>query len=106
MCKGSCGGSCLCCKICGALVCLVTLLLTLAAVFGVYHAHTPGGVWTFGTMEGSLSIIALLLTMMAGYKTGKKMCGCCSKGACGGGKCGGCPCGKDGCDCPKPGMAK
>ncbi len=90
------------CKFFTALVLLLVTLTTVAAAIGVWHTHVmPTGVWVFGTAEGSLSLLVLIVSLMAWLKLFKKMCSCGSKMGCGTGSCscgmgGACMCGKDG----------
>ena len=55
------------------LICLILFLSTLASLAGVYQVHFGGAGSTFGSMNGSLSLIALgiNLTLWA-----KWMCRC------------------------------
>ena len=97
---GSCaptgGGCCGGCKAMCAIVTLLTTITTIAALIGVYQTHiTPEG-WMFGSLNGSVAIIAFLASVMCWLKLVKKMCPC-GKGACGGGSCGGC--GQSPCAC-------
>jgi hypothetical protein len=89
------------CKAVGLVLGLVVALAMVAALLGVYMAHTAGGTWTFGTAEGSLSLLTLGLLVLV-LKKCMKMCPCRSKGCgsgCGGGA-GMCPgCGKEPCAC-------
>ena len=96
--KGGCAG----CKLFGAVVALLLTLTTIAALVGVWVTHFTESGMLFGSLNGSVALITLIISLMACIKVAKKMCPC-AKGACGGGSCGGCPCGKAGCDC-KSGM--
>jgi hypothetical protein len=106
MCSCGSGHLCVVCKIVGAILGIVVILATIAAVIGVWMAHNIDGVWTFGTLEGSWSIVALLLGVLL-VKKCMKMCPCRHKGGCGcmPGKdmgMGMCPgCGKSPCMCGK-----
>ncbi|TSC57726.1 MAG: hypothetical protein Greene041619_971 [Candidatus Peregrinibacteria bacterium Greene0416_19] len=91
-------GMCSACKTIGSLVLLVLTLAAVAALIGVVHTHYVLGSWVFGSMDGSVALITLIVSLLAGYKLMKKMCGC---GCCGSlcTKCGhddGCTCGKNG----------
>ncbi len=105
MCHGSCcgdkfGTGCGGCKFIVGIVALLTTITTIATLIGVYNTHMTAEGWMFGTLNGSLAIIALLLSVMCWLKLVKKMCPC-GKGSCAGGSCGGgCPgCGNDPCTC-------
>jgi hypothetical protein len=79
----------------------VITALTIAAAIGVYSTHMTAEGWMFGTLNGSVAIIALLAALVSWLKIFKKMCGCRRKGCgcgsgCEGGKCG-CPPGQ--CNC-------
>ncbi len=95
--SNGCGG----CKACSVLLAIIFTLTTIAAAIGLYKAHFVGGMH-FGTIEGSLSIFALIASLMAWKKTLMVVCGC-GKGACGAGACGGkCGCGSPNCsECSK-----
>ena len=99
---GKCGG----CKAILALVCLLVTVLTIAAAIGVYKSHVLPDGWDFGSLNGSLAILTLVVSVMAWLKLVKKLCPCgkgglCSSGGCGGGSCGdGCgACGQSPCNC-------
>ena len=81
-----------------AIVALLTTVTTIATLIGVYMTHiTPEG-WMFGSLNGSVAVIAFLASIMCWLKLVKKMCPCGSKGACGAG--GMCPgCGHSPCTC-------
>ena len=98
-CGSGCCQPCVACKVLKALVALVLTLTTIAALLGVWHAHnTPSG-WMFGSGDGSLSILALVFSVVLWHKVTKKMCPCQTKCCSGGGMCG--KCGKDPCACAK-----
>ncbi len=78
----SCGG----CKTCSVVLAIIFTLTTIAAAIGLYQAHFVGGI-QFGTVEGSLSIFALVASLLAWKKVLMACCGCDTSG-CGG--CGGC----------------
>ncbi len=95
---GSCS-SCGCagCKTAGILSLIVIGLLSIAALVGVYMAHMTAEGMLFGTLEGSLSIVAAIFGVKATSKLCKSVCPCNSKG----GKCcdsSDCNCG-DSCKC-------
>ena len=108
MCCSS-GNCCVVCKIVKALVILVLTLTSVAAFIGVWNTHMVNGAWTFGSQEGSLALLVLVVSFSLWGKKLTKMCPCGSKGACGGCPCGkdncacdkGCGCGKENCACPK-----
>ena len=81
---GCCGGPC---GVCKALVALLTTVTTVATLIGVYMTHvTPEG-WMFGSLNGSVAVVAFLLSIMCWLKLVKKLCPC---GKMGGGMCPGC----------------
>ncbi len=99
-CSSGCG-PCLVCKIASGIVGLLVTVTTVATLIGVWMTHnTPEG-WAFGTPNGSLSVIAFVVSAAVWLKIFKKMCGCCGKkggackdgactdGGCGDGSCGG-----------------
>ena len=83
---GPCGSGCGGCKALVGVVALLTTLTTIATLIGVYSTHMVAGVWKFGTVDGSLALIAFLVSVMCWLKLVKKMCPC--KGM--GGACAGC----------------
>ena len=87
---GSCGG----CKFIVGIMALLTTITTIATFIGVYQTHiTPEG-WMFGSLNGSIAVIAFLFSIMCWLKLVKKLC------PCGKGACGGCPgCGNMPCSC-------
>lgn len=92
-CSSGSGGWCTVCKLFTGLALLVTTLTTIATAMGVFMTHvTPEG-WMFGTLNGSLAIVAFLVSVMCWLKLVKKLCPC--------GKMGGaCPgCGTEPCSC-------
>ncbi len=66
------------------IVCVLLLLVAIAALFGVYQTHMIVGsdparfAVQFGSTSGSLSILAFVVSVMA---FGKKM-SCCMSGSC------------------------
>lgn len=94
----NCGG----CKTCAVVLAIIFTLTTIAAAIGLYQAHFVGGI-QFGTVEGSLSIFALVASLLAWKKVLMACCGCDAGSCCGGGcdsACGkegmaGCGCGDD-----------
>ncbi|MBP9750547.1 MAG: hypothetical protein KBC95_01730 [Candidatus Peribacteraceae bacterium] len=93
MCSSSnCGG----CKSVSVILAIVFALATVAAGIGLYNAHFVGGM-QFGTVEGSLSIFALIASLMALKKALMSCCGC--DDACGGACATGCGCGCGSCGC-------
>ena len=101
----SCGSSCGGCGGCKALVVIVALLTTattVATAIGVYMTHYTVEGWMFGTLNGSVAIVAFLVSIMCWLKLVKKLCPCGTMGGacCGSGSCGGCPgCGTSPCSC-------
>ena len=86
---GGCGGGGCCggCKAICAIVALLTTITTIATLIGVYNTHvTPDG-WMFGSLNGSVAIVAFLVSVMCWLKLVKKMCPCGKKM---GGMCPGC----------------
>lgn len=86
------------CKIIGGLAALILTLTTIASLVGVYRTHLlPGGL-TFGSLEGSVALAVLVLSLIAWVKTVHKMCPCgCATGCGCGAMCSGC--GKPSADC-------
>ena len=85
----SCGG----CKVIVSIVALLTTVTTVATLIGVYMTHVTAEGWMFGTPNGSLSVLAFLVSIMCWLKLVKKMCPCGKKG-------GVCPgCGTSPCSC-------
>ena len=84
------GGSCGACKGLVAIVALLTTATTVATALGVWMTHmTPEG-WMFGTLNGSVAVIAFLFSIMCWLKLVKKLCPCGkmgADGACGPGQC-------------------
>lgn len=90
-CSSSCGSGCSGCKALVAIVAIVTTATTVAALIGVYMKHVTTDGWVFGTMEGSLAIVALIVSVMCWLKLVKKLCPCSKSGSvCSG--CGHSPC--------------
>ena len=89
------------CKVMTGIVTLLVTVMTVAALIGVWMTHMTAEGWMFGTPNGSLSVIAFVVSVMCWLKLVKKMCPCGSKGMCKDGSCGGmCPgCGKSPCMC-------
>lgn len=90
---GPCGSGCGGCKALIGIVALLTTFTTIAALVGVYSTHMTADGLRFGTVDGSLAIVALLVSMMCWLKLVKKLCPCgkaCGAdcGACGTDKCG------------------
>ena len=86
------------CKFLVAIVALLTTVTTIATLIGVYMTHVTIDGWKFGTMDGSLAVVAFVVSMMCWLKLVKKLCPCNKMGgsSCGGG----CPgCGNDPCSC-------
>ncbi len=78
-----------------AVVALLSTVTTVATLIGVYMTHVTMDGWKFGTIDGSLSVIAFLVSVMCWLKLVKKLCPCSS-----GGSCGACPgCGTSPCSC-------
>ena len=92
--SGSCGTGCGGCKAVKIIVTLLLTATTLATLLGVWKTHsTPSG-WMFGTMEGSLAILAFVLSVTIWVKMVKCLCPCSKGGMCPG-------CGQDPCVCRK-----
>jgi hypothetical protein len=85
------------CKTCAGVVAAVTTVTSVLALFGVWTTHSTAAGWTFGTTDGSLALLVLIVSLAVWLKTCKKLCPCGSKCGCGGG----CGCGKANCDCGK-----
>ncbi len=84
-----------------AVVALLTTLTTVATALGVYQTHVTADGWMFGTANGSLAILAFLVSIGIWLKLVKKLCPCGKKGSCDGACAGGnCPgCGTEPCSC-------
>ena len=76
------------CKVVVGIVALLTTVTTIATLIGVYQTHVTAEGWMFGSPNGSLAVIAFVVSIMCWVKLVKKMCPCGSKGSCGG--CSGC----------------
>ncbi len=95
---GSHDSRCMTCKSVNLAVMILTVLFTLAALYGAYRVFFVLEN-RMGLSDASLAIIAAVFCLGA-VKKGMKMCSCRSKGCgCGGGCGGGCACGKENCDC-------
>lgn len=92
---GKCGG----CKALVTIVALLATATTVAAAIGVYMTHYTAEGWMFGKMDGSLAIVALLISVMCWLKLVRKVCPCCKIGGacCDGGGCS--ACGTSPCSC-------
>lgn len=66
-------GMCQTCSITTIILGVVAVLATLAALIGVYKAHFLSVGLTFGTLNGSVSLIALAINVFLI----KKMASCC-----------------------------
>ncbi len=86
-CGSSCGGKCGGCKAIVAIVALLTTATTVAAAIGVYMTHYSVEGWMFGSLNGSVAILAFLVSIMCWLKLVKKMCPCGTKAMCSGGAC-------------------
>ena len=100
--SGSCGTRCAGCKALTAIVALLSTLTTIATAIGVYQTHLTDQGWMFGTANGSLAVLAFIVSIMCWLKLVKKMCPCgkkamCADGSCAGGSCPGC--GTNPCSC-------
>ena len=71
--KSSKNGPCTVCKVASAVIGILGLLVTIAAAIGVYKAHILSSGATFGTLNGSAAIIALVISL----KLTKKTLSCC-----------------------------
>ena len=91
--SGSCGSGCVGCKVIVSIVTLLTTLTTIATLVGVYQTHVTAEGWMFDSANGSLAVIAFLVSIMCWLKLVKKLCPC-------GKMMGGCPgCGQSPCAC-------
>lgn len=99
MCGCTSSARCTVCKILGILATLVLTLTTVAALVGVYRTHVLPGGMSFGTPEGSLALLVLVLSAAIWVKMVWKMCPCPSLKGCGG--CGPCSCPPGHCTCGK-----
>jgi hypothetical protein len=81
-----CSSGCIGCKVVGIIVALLSTLITVAAFIGLYQAHMGVSGMEFGTLNGSASIIAVVLALKFWKCVTKKMCPC-QKGACADGAC-------------------
>lgn len=69
-------GGCSGCSSANIVAMVVYLLTTVAAGVGVYKAHMLMAGATFGTSNGSLSLIAFAISISLLHKACKKCCGC------------------------------
>lgn len=58
------GALCQCCSITTIILGIIAVLATVAALIGVYKSHFLSAGLTFGTLNGSASLIALALSML------------------------------------------
>lgn len=65
-----------CRQFCTAFAGIILFLATIAALIGVVQAHVVRGTVHYGSAQGSLSLIALAITLCAFLKV---LCGCCKK---------------------------
>lgn len=91
---GGCCGRCGCCKTLSALVALLLTATSIATAIGVYVTHVTVDGWKFGMMDGSLAVVAFVVSIICWLKLVKKLCPC---GKMGGGMCG--ACGHSPCTC-------
>lgn len=68
-------GLCSFCEVWSVVLAALALVCTLAAIAGVYQAHVLSSGLTFGTSTGSLSIIALVISLFL-LKKVCDSCGC------------------------------
>ncbi len=69
------GGMCQTCSITTILLGIVAVLATIAALIGVYKSHFLSAGLTFGTLNGSASLIALAFNVLIVTKL-SKACPC------------------------------
>jgi hypothetical protein len=67
------GGYCTTCTIVNMIVGVVAVLISIAALVGVWKSHVLSSGMTFGTTSGSLSIMALAISL---FLVKKAMSGC------------------------------
>lgn len=58
------GGLCQYCSVTAIILGVISVLAVIAALMGVYKAHFLSAGLTFGTLNGSASLIALALTVI------------------------------------------
>jgi hypothetical protein len=58
------------------LVALVLTLTTIASIIGVYQAHMSAAGMVFGSLNGSVAILTLVVSLVAWVKVVKKLCPC------------------------------
>lgn len=73
---GCCGSGCGGCKFIVSVVAFLTTITTVATIIGVYMTHMTIDGWKFGTIDGSLSIVAFVVSIMVWLKLVKKLCPC------------------------------
>lgn len=64
------------CTVIRWVVTVILSLTSLAALIGAYKAHVLAGGATFGTTSGSLSLLALSVTLALWAKCAVCCCGC------------------------------
>jgi hypothetical protein len=69
------GGLCNVCSTTSLVTMVLAVVVTLAAIVGLYKAHVLSSGFTFGTSTGSLSIVALAISLMLLGKASEK-CPC------------------------------
>jgi hypothetical protein len=69
------GGLCNVCSATSLVTMVLAVVVTLAAIVGLYKAHVLSSGFTFGTSTGSLSIVALAISLMLLGKASEK-CPC------------------------------
>jgi hypothetical protein len=74
------------------IVAVLFLIAGVAAVIGAYKAHLSVDGWMFGSLNGSASLIAVIVTLFGLTKMMGKVCPCTKSGMCS-------MCGKDPCMC-------
>lgn len=74
--KSSKNDGCLGCSVSNVITAVLLAVAAVASAVGVYKAHILSTGATFGTSNGSLSLIAFTLAVTLLHKACKKCCGC------------------------------
>ncbi len=69
------GGLCNVCSATSLITMVLAVVATLASLVGLYKAHVLSSGFTFGTSTGSLSIVALVVSLML-LKKASEACPC------------------------------
>ena len=69
-------GLCQTCSVTSIVLGVISILATLAALIGVYKAHFLSAGLTFGTLNDSAALIALVLNLFFFKKIYAMCCGC------------------------------